>query len=367
MGIALIIVFAVILIVLFLAVKWGWISKEDWEILVGIAAIISALAALAVFLIPPARSTESNSDINPPSSLTIQPVHSVDTTPINTPGNENNSLASPTITKDISLEENSDIVAVSEVEVTQPVNITPQNSEEDFLTTPSGLRYFVIEEGDGKPPQIGDVVQVHYIMKLEDGTQIDNSYARGEPFSFVLGTEEVIPGLDEGIALLKTGSKAILIIPPEIAYGQNGIGNIPSNSTLIIEVELVGFQTRNIGNLPEINESEFIVTPTGLKYFDFEVGNGTSPRPGQTLIIHYTIWLKDGTLLDSSFSNDKSFEFVHGEGQVILGLDEGVSSMRVGGTRLIIVPPDLAYGASGIGSIPPNTSLVIEVELLDIQ
>lgn len=116
-------------------------------------------------------------------------------------------------------------------------------NEEDMTRTDSGLGYLVVEQGDGATPQAGDVVIVHYRGTLEDGTEFDSSYSRGEPFSFTLGQGQVIRGWDEGIALMSVGEKAVLNIPPDLGYGDRGAGNvIPPGATLIFEVELVGIQ-----------------------------------------------------------------------------------------------------------------------------
>ena len=110
-----------------------------------------------------------------------------------------------------------------------------------LITTESGLQYEILTEGTGTQAEPGARVTVHYVGTLEDGTQFDSSYDRGQPFSFVLGQGSVIAGWDEGIALLNVGSKARLIIPPELGYGEAGSGStIPPNATLIFEVELLG-------------------------------------------------------------------------------------------------------------------------------
>ena len=105
--------------------------------------------------------------------------------------------------------------------------------------TDSGLQYIIIKEGNGKRPEAGQNVAVHYSGFLLDGTKFDSSYDRGEPIVFPIGAGRVIPGWDEGISLLKVGGKAKLIIPPNLGYGDRAIGPIPANSTLIFDVELV--------------------------------------------------------------------------------------------------------------------------------
>ena len=110
------------------------------------------------------------------------------------------------------------------------------------ITSASGLKYIDEIIGTGNVPNVGDKVKVHYTGTLEDGTKFDSSHDRDKPFSFPLGQGRVIKGWDEAIALMSKGEKRTLIIPPELGYGSRSKGKIPSNSTLIFEVELVDFQ-----------------------------------------------------------------------------------------------------------------------------
>jgi len=112
------------------------------------------------------------------------------------------------------------------------------------------------------------------------------------------------------------------------------------------------------------------VTPevTELKIEDLVVGTGTEAKSGDTVSVHYTGWLTDGTKFDSSFNTGQPFQFALGQGSVIAGWDEGVEGMKVGGTRKLIIPPDKGYGAQGAGGvIPPNATLVFEVQLLGVN
>ena len=118
-------------------------------------------------------------------------------------------------------------------------------------------------------------------------------------------------------------------------------------------------------------QGKVIEMPDGLKYTDNKVGDGATAKPGQTVSVHYTGWLyKDGAKgvkFDSSLDRGQPFQFTLGAQQVIAGWDEGVAGMKVGGERTLIIPPDLGYGARGAGGvIPPNATLMFEVELLDV-
>ena len=113
-------------------------------------------------------------------------------------------------------------------------------------------------------------------------------------------------------------------------------------------------------------ESAYTVTESGLLIFDFEIGTGSFPAPGFNVAVEYEAWLVDGTKFDSSRDRGEPFIFPVGVGQVIAGWDEGVATMRFGGSRQLIIPPALAYGvnSAGNGLIPPNSTLIFEIELL---
>lgn len=115
-----------------------------------------------------------------------------------------------------------------------------------------------------------------------------------------------------------------------------------------------------------------MTTQSGLRITDTVVGKGASPKTGQICVMHYTGWLYENGVrtkkFDSSVDRGQPFEFIIGRGQVIKGWDEGVSTMKVGGKRTLIIPPDMGYGARGAGGvIPPNATLLFEVELLGLK
>ncbi len=121
------------------------------------------------------------------------------------------------------------------------------------------------------------------------------------------------------------------------------------------------------GGPPQVS-GQPMPTPSGLEFIDVVPGTGDEARAGQQVTVHYTGWLTDGTKFDSSRDRGDPFQFGLGRGQVIAGWDQGVAGMRVGGQRRLIIPPDLGYGARGAaGVIPPNATLIFDVELLGVR
>ena len=120
--------------------------------------------------------------------------------------------------------------------------------------------------------------------------------------------------------------------------------------------------------LDTVTENEAVTAASGLQYIDVTEGDGATAKAGDTVDVHYTGWLVDGTKFDSSVDRGQPFTFLLGAGAVIKGWDEGVAGMKIGGVRKLIAPPDLAYGASGRPPvIPPSATLIFEVELLGVR
>lgn len=235
------------------------------------------------------------------------------------------------------------------------------------VTTESGLKYIDNVLGTGDLPKAGDKVKVHYTGTLEDGTKFDSSHDRNKPFEFSLGLGQVIKGWDEGIATMKPGGKRKLIIPSELGYGERGSGKlIPSGATLIFDVELLEIIVAFVDTdflLPGREDN----TESGLRMIIHKEGNGEKPRAGQTVSVHYTGLLETGKKFDSSHDRGRPFKFPLGQGRVIKGWDEGIALMSKGEKRTLVIPPELGYGSQDKGRIPPNSTLIFEVELVDFQ
>jgi peptidylprolyl isomerase len=110
-----------------------------------------------------------------------------------------------------------------------------------------------------------------------------------------------------------------------------------------------------------------VTTSSGLQYWDMKTGNGKVAEPGKIVVVDYTGWLADGAKFDSSRDRAEPFQFRLGAGRVIKGWDEGVAGMKIGGKRQLRIPPGLGYGARNMESIPPNSTLIFDVELLEVK
>lgn len=130
---------------------------------------------------------------------------------------------------------------------------------------------------------------------------------------------------------------------------------------------VLAVMTAGCGEGPSKVSGPGTTLPDGLKYWDLKVGSGAMATPGKTVTVNYTGWLTDGTKFDSSLDRYQTFHFVLGAGNVIKGWEEGVIGMKIGGERQLRIPPELGYGASGSGKIPPNATLIFEIELLEVK
>jgi peptidylprolyl isomerase len=244
---------------------------------------------------------------------------------------------------------------------------TPKIKKNKEYTSASGLAYTVFDfNKKATTVDSGDVVSVHYVGRLDDGTIFDASYERMQPITFQVGTGKVIKGWDEGLQYLHLGDSALLVIPPQIAYGERAMGLIPAHATLSFTVKIVdvikAIKPYNVTKLDSIHLED------GLSYMVVEEGQGDGIKINEKAYVQYSGYFTDGKKFDSSYDNGgKSFDFILGRKRVIAGWEKGVLGMKVGEKRRINVPYALAYGEKGRAPIPPKSDLVFDVLLEEIE
>ncbi len=256
-----------------------------------------------------------------------------------------------------------------ELLTTEPAPTPTTVAADKLQKTDSGLQYFDLKKGTGAEAKANDTVSTGYTMwvKTATGTDYIASSEAGSPINFVVGRgDAVFPGWEEGVQGMQVGGKRLLVVPPELGLGEYGSGDIPANATLMMEITLEDVKEPQVPT--EVDPADYTTTASGLKYYDIVAGTGAAPAAGQTVSVNYTGWLEDGTQFDSSYDRGEPFTFTLGQGEVIPGWDEGVATMKVGGKRQLVIPAALAYGEAGSGGvIPPNATLIFDIELLDVQ
>ncbi len=234
-------------------------------------------------------------------------------------------------------------------------------------TSGSGLKYIFFDiHKKAEKADSGDVVYVHYVGKLADGTVFDNSYERKKPLSFQLSTGKVIKGWDEGIALMHVGDSALLTIPPEIGYGSRDMGVIPPNSTLTFIVKLV--KVDKPIKPYDVAKLDTISLDSGLKYIRVKKGKGEAAKDGDRVYVNYSGYFTDFKKFDASYDRGEPITLVLGRHQVIVGWEMGLRGMKKGEKGRLIIPYKLAYGEKGRPpAIPAKSDLIFDIELMKID
>ena len=242
----------------------------------------------------------------------------------------------------------------------------------DTLKTASGLQYIIVKENKaGMKAEAGKTMaEFNYAGYFRDGKSFDNSFERNQPLNVKVGQKQLMPGWDEGIALLRAGEKAKLIIPSALALGEKGYPPlIPPNTDLVMDIEMISVKEITVPPLFDVKTLEKKTTASGLMYYEVKkAGSPIKAEAGKTVKVHYSGYLADGTMFDSSVERGEPIEFPLGQKAVIAGWDEGIALMSVGDKFRLVIPFQLAYGEAGRAPmIPAKAELTFDVELVEVK
>jgi len=256
----------------------------------------------------------------------------------------------------------------------EPKPIIPNSPPPEFLALADTI------EGIGNLATPGREVTIQYVgYDYETGKKFVSSWDQGKPFTFTLGKGEVIPGWEEGLDGLEGGDRRELVLPPDLTEGSYPPG-IPKGKAVVFVVDAIppkGTKPKPEPKpkpKPTTNKTKPKVEvpkgppPKKLVIKDLETGKGPEAKIGDEVTVHYVgVLYKTGKQFDASWDRGEPFTFELGVGQVIAGWEQGIEGMKVGGRRELIIPPELAYGSEGGGTIPPNSTLIFVVDLLAIE
>lgn len=265
------------------------------------------------------------------------------------------------------------------------------NSENGVMQTETGLKYkFHVQTNEGFTPQLNDVLTVAMAYSINDSVLFDSKMMK-QPMQFPLMPPSFKGDFFEGIAMMRIGDSASFwsradsvmlkvfhtgVIPPFVKKGDLirfdvSLLDFSSQEEFANkQMKMLEDQKNSSGDrlLAYIEEQGITASPTssGLYYVETEEGKGKNPTAGQRVSVHYTGTLLDGIKFDSSHDRGQPIVFTLGVGQVIKGWDEGIALMKQGGKARLVIPSELAYGERDMGSIPPYSPLVFDVELVSI-
>jgi peptidylprolyl isomerase len=258
------------------------------------------------------------------------------------------------------------------------------NKNSEVVTLESGLMFKDDSLGTGREAKADELVTIHFkgwmvpkdsVDLFADWSQdqtkqrmsLGDSKMRNQPLKYVLNSNSFIKGTDDGIVGMHVGGTRTIIIPSKLAYGEAGMGFIPPNTDLKVVVELLEVKDKIVVEMWKVDPASFKSTASGLKYSIVSGGTGPTADSGQVVTVHYSGFLEDGTKFDSSVERDEPISFIVGQGQVIPGWDEGLRLINKGSKARFIIPPKLGYGEMQLEKIPANSTLIFDVELIDVQ
>jgi FKBP-type peptidyl-prolyl cis-trans isomerase len=264
----------------------------------------------------------------------------------------------------------------------------PPTVEVPASAPPEQLVVKTLEKGKGPAVESGEIIVVDYLgLRWEDGETFDSSFDRGSPAGFSIGTGSVIPGWDGGLVGVPVGSRVLMVLPPDEAYGDSPPEGAPiqAGDTLVFVVDVLGSHgagetakgepaPTEDDSLPYVSisprEPEVAIppgrdAPRRLVAMPVVVGKGPKVEAGQTVVVQYkgVLW-RNGKVFDSSWSSGQPFVTTIGTGAVIPGWDKGLVGKTVGSRVMLVVPPKEGYGDAGSGQIRSTDTMVFAVDIL---
>jgi FKBP-type peptidyl-prolyl cis-trans isomerase len=262
---------------------------------------------------------------------------------------------------------------------------------------PNSMGLYIIEsqKGEGQKIDSGFQVKMNYRVSLVNGKELFSSFDRTEPINFTYGQHIDTKGFEYAVSTLRKGSKAKFIVPSTLAFGRRGSETlVPPYTSIVYDVEILDVQSKaevekkqaeshqteqmktdSLKNVEAglrekyLKDNKITVKPlpSGLYYVLVAEGTGPKAEAGKTVKVHYTGKLLNGKVFDSSVERKTPIDFMLGRGQVIKGWDEGIGLMKQGGKATLIIPSSIAYGDRDMGKIPPYSTLVFDVELVEVK
>jgi FKBP-type peptidyl-prolyl cis-trans isomerase len=248
----------------------------------------------------------------------------------------------------------------------------------DTIPTTCGLQYIIISEGNGEQPDTNDKVKikVHHVgHRSGTGSFTPYNLSEEKNVSFIVGKTAPVDGMSAAVTYMKTGGKYKVIIPPDQAFGADpfyepitGAGVWDPYSTLLYDIELLEVkQPVSVEPFDTSGKDTVEVEDTGLRYIVVTTGEGDELKDDSKVVIEFTGYLEDGTIFNSSALYNDREEFKISESPFPEALENGLVLMKKGAKYRFILSPEIAYGRSGGGIIPPNASLFYDIHLIDVK
>jgi FKBP-type peptidyl-prolyl cis-trans isomerase len=253
----------------------------------------------------------------------------------------------------------------------------------EIITLKSGVKYADDTVGTGAQAKLGDLVSIEltgWIIKdstdlfkdwSKDSTKMKyifiSTKMRHEPLKILLDGQSFIKGSEEGIAGMKIGGTREIVLPATAPNIHDGLDMMPPHPSLKIQVKLVSAKQHTIAKSWDVDSTKYKTTKDGLRYQILQEGAGPNPTEGSYVTVNYSGYMLNGDKFDSSVEREEPFTFRIGYHSVLEGWEEGVKLLNKGAKAKLILPPALAFGPRMVGKIPPNSTVVFDIEVLDIK